>query len=318
MMAIDAPGVYQLSGEAYHADPCPEPSLSASIIKKLLDGSPRHAWTAHPRLNPRYKAKQSDSFDLGKAAHACLLYDRAKFRLIDASSWQTKTAKAAKRKAHASGHIPLLTSQWRRVQEMVKAARSQLDEIPELLVEEALIEQTLVWQEDGIWCRARADITPKSLIDGVSLTDPVVDYKTTEASANPELAHQLGYRLGWDIIHAWYRRGFRHVFGLRDIEYRFFVQEVYEPFAACPIGIPPEHVAAADKQIDRALATWRRCLAENRWPGYPARTCWIERPVYQQYRWTGRELVHQIAKSQGDDLLSTAIEWQSPLEGAGE
>ena len=38
----------------YHADPAPEPSLSRSLAHTLLTRSPRHAWQAHPRLNPAW------------------------------------------------------------------------------------------------------------------------------------------------------------------------------------------------------------------------------------------------------------------------
>src|SRR5215831_5713580 len=45
------PGVYAMPAAQYHADPCPTPSLSASIIKLICLDSPAHAWTAHPKLN---------------------------------------------------------------------------------------------------------------------------------------------------------------------------------------------------------------------------------------------------------------------------
>ena len=69
---ITKPGVYDLPMAEYHADPCPEPSLSSSIIRLLCSASPLHAWTAHPRLNAAYVAEESDRFDVGTAAHALL------------------------------------------------------------------------------------------------------------------------------------------------------------------------------------------------------------------------------------------------------
>ena len=45
---IGKAGIYTLSAEAYHADPCPEPSLSASIANVLLQRSPAHARIQHP------------------------------------------------------------------------------------------------------------------------------------------------------------------------------------------------------------------------------------------------------------------------------
>ena len=46
-----------ISAEAYHADPAPEPSLSSSVAKILVNLSPAHARIAHPRLNPDYRPR---------------------------------------------------------------------------------------------------------------------------------------------------------------------------------------------------------------------------------------------------------------------
>jgi hypothetical protein len=45
-------GIHDTTAVDYHADPCPEPSLSAHIAALLCARSPRHAWAAHPKLNP--------------------------------------------------------------------------------------------------------------------------------------------------------------------------------------------------------------------------------------------------------------------------
>src|SRR5262245_50563917 len=73
MTMIDGPGIYDIPLAEYLADPCPAPSLSASIAHILLSQSPRHAWEAHPRLNPHYEPEEAEAFDLGTAAHAYLL-----------------------------------------------------------------------------------------------------------------------------------------------------------------------------------------------------------------------------------------------------
>lgn len=39
---IDEPGIYDMEPEQYHADPVIQPSLSASIAKRLIDRSPWH------------------------------------------------------------------------------------------------------------------------------------------------------------------------------------------------------------------------------------------------------------------------------------
>src|SRR3972149_4631152 len=54
----------------YIRDPAPEPSLSASVAHLLLTRSARHAWLAHPRLNPAWAPEATEQTDLGTLAHA--------------------------------------------------------------------------------------------------------------------------------------------------------------------------------------------------------------------------------------------------------
>lgn len=67
------PDIHDISVEEYHADPCAAPSLSSTLAGLLLNRSPRHAWTAHPRLNPEHQSKDSKTFDIGRAAHRAVL-----------------------------------------------------------------------------------------------------------------------------------------------------------------------------------------------------------------------------------------------------
>ena len=50
-------GMYSNIPDAvYHAGPCDTTSASASILATLYQQLPLHAWTAHPKLNPKYEA----------------------------------------------------------------------------------------------------------------------------------------------------------------------------------------------------------------------------------------------------------------------
>ena len=123
---ITEPGVYDIPAEIYHADPCPEPSLSSSVATALIDRSPRHAWQAHPRLNPVHEPDNRQDFDLGKAAHALLLEGRDVAEIVDAADYRTKAAREARDAAYAAGKTPLLAHQWQDVEAMIKAAIAQL------------------------------------------------------------------------------------------------------------------------------------------------------------------------------------------------
>ncbi|MCC7183582.1 MAG: hypothetical protein IT509_08435 [Rhodocyclaceae bacterium] len=72
--AVTQPGIYSAPAADYHGDHlAPEPSLSASMIRLLLEASPLHAWRAHPRLGNCADDTRTAESDCGTAAHAALL-----------------------------------------------------------------------------------------------------------------------------------------------------------------------------------------------------------------------------------------------------
>lgn len=168
---------------------------------------------------------------------------------------------------------------------MVNAANAHLDRYQDRPrpFSGGMAEQTLLWQEGGgVWCRAR----PDWLHEGRRVID---DYKTTEAPAHPDSwgRGQL-FRMGYDIQAGFYLRGLKALFGI-DGAFRFVVQENYAPFALCVIGLGPDLLALAERKVRQAINLWRACLEENRWPGYPTRTCYPDLPPWEETRWLERE-----------------------------
>ena len=154
------PGVYAIAAEDYHQDPCPAPSLSASIANILLTQSPQHAWCAHPKLNPHYQREERETLDLGTAAHAYLLQGSTDFEVIAAPDWRTTAAKQAREAARATGKVPILAHRWDELRAMGLHAWVALlaQEPPTPFTKAAgAAEQTLIWREDEVWCRARLD-----------------------------------------------------------------------------------------------------------------------------------------------------------------
>lgn len=295
-MRIDQPGVYEISAEDYHADPCPAPSLSSSMAKIIYNRTPLHAWKAHPRLNPNFEADTADKFDMGSAAHALILGDPKHFEIIDAADWRTKEAKAARDAARAAGKIPLLTEQWDRVNTMVTFGLTQLAHHGDArgAFTKGKPEQTLIWQEDGIWCRARLDWLPES-------GSIFHDYKSTDASASPDAWQRILFSLGFDIQAAFYRRGIRALGLCENPEFKFIVQETDDPFALCVIGLMPGAIDLADsKKVAEAIRRWKWCLTNGRWPGYPNRTCYVDAPAWHETEVLAREVRDDdAAKSAG-------------------
>ena len=258
-----------IAAAAYHADPAPEPSLSSSVARILVERSPRHAWWAHPRLNPDFEPDEDGTArpNLGAAAHAVALecdWDRIAF--IEAADWRTKAAKDLRTDAILGGRIPLLEKNRPQVTGMVAA-------LAPLLPEPRKAEATLIWQEpNGAWCRARPDAMAPGLI---------VDVKTTTMAATPD---------GWGRRQMWeyamqaglYRRGYAQIHVGDSPAWRFVVQEQYPPYAAATFCFDNESLAYCDRLAERAIELWGACMASGEWPGYPAGANVAEMPAWMR------------------------------------
>lgn len=277
------PGIHSISSAAYHADPCSVPSLSASIAHTLVDRSPLHAWTQHPRLNPDFAREQEPKFDLGTAAHALLLEGRNAVEVVDAKDWRTNAAKEARDAAYTAGKIPLLVKDWERVDAMVERAKSQAlgIHVTPPLFRDGKPEQTLVWEEDGVVCRALIDW----LRDDLTAVD---DYKTTGNGPDAWTRRTL-YGIGADIQAVFYLRGIEKLTGKRP-DWRYVVQETTAPYALFVVSLAPSVLEVAEDKVDKALALWRSCMASGDWPGYPTEVCYAELPAWEESRWLEREL----------------------------
>jgi hypothetical protein len=276
-------GIHTMPAVDYHRDPCPEPSLSSSIVKTICLASPLHAHHEHPRLNPAAVDDDSEAMDIGTAAHALFLEGAAAIAVVDAKDWRTNAAKEARDVARAAGRIPLLSKSWAAVQAMVAEARGQLARHQDggaAMFTNGHAEQTLIWREDDVWCRARLDWLRPGAID---------DYKTTSASANPDVWTRSMFFAGVDIQAAWYLRGLRAITGHEDTIFRFAVQETFEPYALSVIGLGPDALMLAEKKCLYALDVWRACRKADAWPGYPTRTAWASLPMAHEAWWLEKE-----------------------------
>jgi len=267
------PGMHNLSMEIYQADPCPKPSLSSGIANILLTQSPAHAWLAHPRLNPAYQREFDSRFDLGSAAHTALLErDESKIVIVEADDWRTKAAREARDAAQADGRYAILARQYADVQKMVSAAHSYIQST-ELrgIFDTGSPEQSLVWQEGDVWCRARPDLLSAD-------RRAMLDYKTTD-SANPEVFIRQIPRMGYDGQASWYSRGMEAIG--HDTEFIFLTQEITEPYSCSLVGLSNAYKEVARLKVERALRIWRECTETNRWPAYPTEICYAEPTAYQ-------------------------------------
>ena len=262
---------HDMPAAEYHRDPAPEPSLSSHVARLLVERSPLHAWTAHPRLNPDFEPDEDTSAvpSLGSAAHAVALegdWDRIVF--VDAPDWRTKNARAQRNIARLAGCVPLLEKNRAQVTGMVAT-------LAPLLPHPRQTEVTLIWQEpNGAWCRARPDALAPNLI---------ADVKTTAMAATPA---------GWGRCAMWdyamqcglYRRGVDMTHGTGRPAWRFIVQEQAPPYCAAAFTFDAEALAYCDALALQAIDIWGECMRTGEWPGYPAGGHVAEMPAWMRVR----------------------------------
>ena len=257
------PGVYRIPSDEYRADKmCPEPSLSRSIIKELI-ACPAKAWLKHPRLNPAYVSEEKTIFDIGTISHALLLEGMDKATVIDAKDWKTVAAREARDEARAKGEVPILPHQHKSVQEMVKAADEQLaasDLGITDLRKEGDSELSYIWEEQGIWMKAR----PDWIIDDRT---KFIDYKSTGTIVTPEEYNRIVVSSGLDIQDAFYSRGINYI-ERSNPEYILMVQEISPPYLCAFMRLDPMFKEMGEQKVAHGIGLWRYCLKNSTWPGY--------------------------------------------------
>lgn len=280
-----------MTAAEYHADAGIEgdsasrrPSLSSSIAHVLCTQSPRHAWAAHPRLNPNYKRSEDEKFDVGNVAHAMILEGVDIVEAGEYPDWRTNEAKAWRDDVRARGRIPLLAAQYVAVGEMVAALLKQLSEHnaePQLFTE-GRAEVVALWNDDaGVECRARLDWLRD---DGQTIDD----LKTTSRSAEPQSYARNLFSHGGDIQAAFYVRGIETISNARP-RFRWVVVETYPPYALSVIEPAADVLAVGAAKVRFAVAKWAELLElRGEWPAYPNEVVRAELPPWEESRWLDR------------------------------
>lgn len=306
------PGLYaEMSAAAYFADPCPQPSLSQSIAKIILNQSPLHGWHAHPRLNPNKPSDEKD-YDkaraIGNAAHKLMLgrgkdveivrmpervKEKGKWvvpdptRLVDADDMRTEAAHEDRDRIAAAGDVPILRKHRDIAEVIASAGRPQLNlaGCPEAFRDgNAEVVMAAYDAEHGIWLRSMSDWM-------VDLT-LMYDLKTGQQSAAPHTIPRRMINDGWDVQAAMQER-------ILDILYpdtqgkrrfRFVAVEDDEPYALTVNELLESVMGFGRRKLDRACRLFANCLRTNKWPAYPPFVHRPEAPGYAENAWLEREI----------------------------
>lgn len=297
MSKISAPGVYDISIEAYHnTECCIAPSISGSGLVKLSppEGVPAKFWW-ESTMNPHREPADTVALRIGKCAHTLFLEGidavQAGFvidNLPRTGEGSKKAMEAFKADAKAMGKVIIRAEGnetqlgWDDIQAMIKA----IDRYP--LVRAAFsdgkAERTIVWkdEETGVWCRCRPDWLPNDVTH-------IPQYKTALSAAQWAFSNAIsGY--GYHIKAAHEMAGIRAV-GLGEPKtYTHYVQEKDKPYLMAIHTLPRETLEYAEVQRRTALRTFADCLSTGKWPGYPEHAQETGLPVHALRRLENADL----------------------------
>ncbi len=269
-----------ISEAVYHADPCPEPSLSRSVAKLLIERTPRHAFKAHPRLSPPTDAEPAEEkFDLGTAAHSMLLGRGKGIVALPFKDWRTDAAKAKREAVRAAGMVPLLTAQYERAAAMCAAVNEQLADLglAHLFREEHGRGEVVATFNDPVagWTRV--------LIDWLTGDMHVWDVKTTDIPLSPETIGRHCASMGYEFQQAFYERVLVGLYPeLKGrLKFNFLFIETRDPHAVMPVQLPNDAMAKGRRQVAVACQMWRECKERGSWPLFAPGVVVAEYPPWQ-------------------------------------
>lgn len=283
-MAIDKPGLYGgIPMAAYLADPCVAPSLSSSIAITLLQQSPFHAWSQHPRHPKPLPRDDSRVASIGTVAHALVL-ERSEDSVVVLDphdftgprggvpkGYTNDLIRAARDEAIADGKTPLLLKDMETCRAMRDA---MLEYIERCEIADAFkageAEMTAVAQEGPIWLRARPDWISAD-------RKTVIHLKTTARSAKPEsFIRGLLPSMAYDVALMFYQRVLAGATGIIPERNVILCTEQEPPYCSSLIALDPQYEAIAQSQVERAVRTWAQCMKSGVWPAYPTRIAYAE------------------------------------------
>lgn len=259
--------VWDMPEATYHADPCPETSLSNSGAKALMDCPRRFQWE---REHPKVKG----ALDFGSVAHKRLLGVGPEVVAVrrfhkdgtstEATDWRSPSTTEHREALRAEGKIGLLADQVA----VIDAMHEELWAHPftRLLFGEGNPEVSLFWrdEETSIMLRARLD-----WLGHLPSGRPcIVDYKTTARTAHPDEFRWEAkkYRYHWQDPH--YTEGANTVLG-GDHAFLILAQEKDPPYLCAYHEIWPEGREEGAAYGREARRLYAECMTTGEWPGYP-------------------------------------------------
>jgi hypothetical protein len=134
-------------------------------------------------------------------------------------------------------------------------------------------EVSMLWEHDGVPCKAR----PDALVPSIGA---VVDVKTT-IDAGPDAFMRAIWNFGYHRQAAHYMPGVRSLRWEYDWEYYAIIAlEKEPPYLVAVYELRDDAIAAGETQLAPLRQRWAECMRTGHWPGYPAGSTQISLPPW--------------------------------------
>lgn len=292
---LTAPGAYRgISNADYHRNPnlLPEPSLSSSGCKTILNKSAFHFWWDSPMNPNRPPETSSPALNVGKAAHDMVLLSERwteHYYVLPKGFSRAATVKQADAIAEAdaaieSGLTVLSHDEAETVRAVANAIKGNSLAVASLTAGEP--EETLVWQDPrtGVWLRVRPDFRPDSIL----VKRPVMvvpDLKFMASTyATPEGFGRAIHQFGYHQSAALYADGIKAIYGHYPTHWLHVVVEKEPPHCVALYQLPGEDIELGRVLNRRAIDQFARCLDTGKWPGYADEPTQVGLPVWSKMK----------------------------------
>ncbi len=259
-------GVWDLTMDRYHGQPCDGPSISSSGLRTIWNSSPAHFYL-NSSLNPDREPDEDERphFALGRAAHHLLLQGRKGFDAEYAvrperwKDWRTAEAREWKSDAIKAGMTIITDAELANIAGMARSLAAH--PLVKAGILDGAVERSLIWRdpETGVWCKSRPDAIPTSGLD-------VADLKTCVSVSTDSLRRSLG-DFGYHQQGALVGEAFRHVLGREMATFTLVWVEKAAPWCVRITTLTPEDLLRGQRQNEAALRLFARCADAGHWPG---------------------------------------------------
>lgn len=280
---ITEPGIYAISLERHHSQPCNGFSVTSGVLRTMELGTPADVWAFH-RLNPaRFEKQDTDALRMGVAMALYVeggpqkVLEGFQLHAEDKPRRPTTAQIAAYYEGRASDAAVASVEYWRAVDADPNAYLTK-DEFAELCAMGAILERdpnasvvmrgmpevTMAWRDEstGIWVLSRPDV--------ISLEPSVIDYKrmaTRGGYFSPTLVDRRIDDGGYLQQIALGAEGFERLYGEWPNLTGIVAQLASPPYHVITRAMDEEDLRIAQFQNRRALTRISECLLSGQWPG---------------------------------------------------